>query len=399
MELKQWETETLKAEIEHTIGRKILTSKDCIDLSEAIFKKVECRINSNTLRRFFGLVKSEYPPSVSTLNILAAYCGASSFNELLTFRRLSSEVGKKEAPNLLKYMNILFENITVADANDPTFIRLTHNTIAFLNQNADIDMLYEFQKSIAKTHNGKKFYFEKFVNIDKLNSFYGNGLHYYLSENKSREARIFGYSLFCFRYWLTGDHQKLEYYHKKLMDYPFPGEIPPSIGARYFAARLYYAEAKNLATSDIIEEAHEFHLNLKSPDQCNNKFPSFEFILAEALILTGNYSEALNYTTKGSQTKFSTPFYLYDDPALFKTFELYHAIVLFNLGNEKKASEIFDRINSFEFYFITKQFHNILYLLLGMRLNKIRSGKEQLDMLIKSTGFKKLQSIFFEIHI
>jgi hypothetical protein len=47
-----------------------------------------------------------------------------------------------------------------------------------------------FQRAIAKTRNGQEFYFEQFVNLDELNSFYGDGLRYYFMKNKLRTPRF-----------------------------------------------------------------------------------------------------------------------------------------------------------------------------------------------------------------
>jgi hypothetical protein len=230
------------------------------------------------------------------------------------------------------------------------------------------------------------------VNIDKLDSFYGKGLLYYLAKNRTDDAQIFGHSLLCLRYWLTQDFQNLEYHYNCMMTRNINEDINLFTCARYFAARLFFAEANQSDTSEIIWEANEFYINIKSGKQYNNLSRCFELLFSEALILTGHYAEALIYTTEGCR-KNGDGAEFNIDPEIFKSFKLYHAIVLFNLGNEKKGAELFDEINPFEFYFISKQFHTILYLLLGQKLNKIRSVKEQLDYLIEQTGFKKIVAL------
>ena len=66
----------IKEEIVNIFGRRIVSSRDCIQLSDEIFHKTKLQLNPNTLRRFFGLVKAAYPPSHSTLTILSKYCGS-----------------------------------------------------------------------------------------------------------------------------------------------------------------------------------------------------------------------------------------------------------------------------------------------------------------------------------
>src|SRR5437764_1300000 len=76
----------LKHEVEETFGRRIISSRDCIQLSEDIYFKAGDLINPNTLRRLYGLVKADYPSSTSTLSLLAKYCGFNSLDDLLKAR-------------------------------------------------------------------------------------------------------------------------------------------------------------------------------------------------------------------------------------------------------------------------------------------------------------------------
>src|SRR5688572_19204378 len=73
---------TLRAEIESSFGRKVVSSRDCLQMVDDIYQKTGYTINVNTLRRFFGLVKTVYKASPSTLTILLKYCGFSSLDEL-----------------------------------------------------------------------------------------------------------------------------------------------------------------------------------------------------------------------------------------------------------------------------------------------------------------------------
>src|SRR3954447_26003216 len=81
---------SLKEEIEETFGKKINVSRDCILLSEEVYGKISLTVNPNTLRRLFGLIKSDYSPSYTTLDILSRYCGFASFEE---FKRLKNNTG------------------------------------------------------------------------------------------------------------------------------------------------------------------------------------------------------------------------------------------------------------------------------------------------------------------
>ena len=72
----------LRKELENSFGRKVLSSRDCLQMVDDIYQKTGYTINTNTLRRFFGLVKTDYNASPSTLSILLKYCGFNSIEEL-----------------------------------------------------------------------------------------------------------------------------------------------------------------------------------------------------------------------------------------------------------------------------------------------------------------------------
>ena len=79
LELKR---QTLKRKVENRFGGKISSSRGCINLCDQIFKRTNIRLNPNTMRRYYGIVKTVYPPSRTTLNILSKYCGYSSLDKV-----------------------------------------------------------------------------------------------------------------------------------------------------------------------------------------------------------------------------------------------------------------------------------------------------------------------------
>ncbi len=102
----------LKNEVEETFGEKIVSAKNCIALSEAIYSKISLTISSNKLRRFFGLVRSDYSPSPTTLEILSKYCGFESFHELIELKsKAAGSISNEKfyADSVLNYIVTLFK--------------------------------------------------------------------------------------------------------------------------------------------------------------------------------------------------------------------------------------------------------------------------------------------------
>ena len=67
-------------EAERIFGKDIVTTQDSKEFVDSIFNSTSELISYNTIRRMYNVVSSEkVTPSISTLNILANYCGFKSF--------------------------------------------------------------------------------------------------------------------------------------------------------------------------------------------------------------------------------------------------------------------------------------------------------------------------------
>jgi hypothetical protein len=383
----------IKNEIEHVFGRSIVSSRDCIQLSTDVFQKTRCQLNPNTLRRFFGLVKATYPPSYSTLTILSKYCGFHSVEEVTSLRTKETEQHEAIDPeNMLHFMVALFRDTPVTNENDPVFLSMVVNTLNFLNRHPFLAA--PFQSQVAKTKNGQAFYFEQFVNIDKLNSYYGDGLRYYYTEKQTANAQVFAHSLLAFRYWLTGNDGLLKRHAEIVLQQPVSDDsIEPFIMGRYFATQIYLAHATQQPVEDIIIESYNYHSRQLRHGKKLLSFPRFELYLSEALVLTGHYEEALYYIQFANKN-YSAEHEGTGSRKFLQNFYLLQAIALYQTNDQSTASALFDRINPADFYFLRKKFANILYLLLTEKLKRQHAKHgQQLALLLKETGYQRLHAI------
>jgi len=375
-------------EVEEVFGRRVSSSRDCIQLSEEIYFRTSFRINPNTLRRFFGLVKADYPPSAGTLGILSKYCGFDTLDDLLASKQARKGLVHSEAKTLLDYLVNLFRTTNVRSMNDETFLALVRQTIQFLQQQPQL--IDKFQRAIARTKNGQEYYFEQFVNIDRLNSYYGEGLRYYLMEKQTPDAQIFGYSLLCQKAWLSNDGHALKKYFDELSRQKMPRNAHPFICGRFFASHIFYADLHGLNPERILIDAQQAHSNLHPFKDNYGMFPCFEYVFTIALVLTGHYQEALyymDYAEKNYSGKHS-----YIDQGYYKTMQLIQGIALARLQEKEQAESIYRQIRPSQFYFLTKKTNTILYILLaGLIKKKNATMDHQLATLVQETGFKKLE--------
>ena len=370
---------------EKMLGRKILSSTDCRFLFNAITQQLGSTLSFNTLRRFFKLMETKHEQSIYTLDVLSAYCGFSSFDDFITIvKQKPKEINGQQNTDLLFYLVMLFKETEVSDENDFTFFRFVRQTIVFMEYYPGL--IDQFQREIAKTNNGQLYYFEQFINFDRLNSFYGDGLRYYLYEKKTMDGQIFGNYLLCMRYWLTMDDENLERHCQAVILYELNKKSPPTTAARYYAVQLMQTGAN--PEPIMINIRHYYATMSLTKDNFVSVF-RFYSTLAHALLLTRQYEEALFYIDEflKNKKKYVLP---PTENSLLESIHLFKAMALVRSGEKAAGKEWLDSLNTCNFSILSKQYLTILYFTVKQSLKKSRSEQKQLQHLVRTTGFVRL---------
>ena len=296
--MNQHTLSALKKELENSFGRKVVSSRDCLQLVEDIYQKTGYTINANTLRRFFGLVKTDYSASPSTVTILSKYCGFGSIDEIESLSSSANTDNSINKEEVMHFLISMFRNNEYGGDHNPVMESLVQQTVIFLERNPFL--IDRFQREMAKLPMGKYYYYELCVNMDHLNDYYGNGLRYYIRANTGNEARLFANALMVMRYWLTENTELLEKHIVEMNTIPVHQTYASHILGRYIAARIYYANAKNEAIDKILIDATKYHVAIMT-NRGNNfpSYPDFELSVCEALVLTNQYEEAMEYIRRG----------------------------------------------------------------------------------------------------
>ena len=383
----------LQREVEKKYGKKVLTYSDCVNLTGEISKKTGFRINVSTIRRFFGLVKASYPPSPSTRDILAKFVGFNSFEQFTNFQHHNTEKAEQEYSILLHYLETLFSKASVTTYSDPTWMAITRQTILFLEKHSYL--IDPFQRTMSKSIVGQEVYFEQFINIDQLNGYYGEGLRYYLTEKLNNEGQIFAHSLLALCSFLIGERKSLDVHYHNVMQQVLDKSVHPFVCARYFATQLFYHHNDTAELAEIALKARAFFRDMVPAKDAYHAFPCFELVMAEALLLTRQPLEALFYVKESRKKKTN-----YIPPAidvqLFSAFDLYEAAAYFLLEDEERAKKAFKKVNPAEFYFLSRHYHNVIYLMLDAELFPSRKTANdfQINELLQQLGFVQLLWVF-----
>jgi len=379
----------IKEEIEQVFGRRVLSSRDCIELSNEIYYRTQNQLNPNTLRRFFGLVKAEYPASQSTLTILSKYCGFYSVDEIYKLNKTNQDQETIGEEGLLHYLVSLFRETPVSEKHDKTFLSFVKQTISFLDYTPVL--ADKFQSLVAKTRHGQDYYFERFVNVDRLNSYYEAGLRHYLNEKRTTEANLFVNSILVYKHWLTGDDAKLAKYGAQI---PARGQSDIAnsyLECRYYAALLFQADVCGNPAEELLIDIYKLYSGM-SNSATAEQLSYFEYVVSEGLILTGHYQDGLYYLSKFIKRMKTTDICPYVVSS--ENVRVLEAIGYYKTEDEELAEKIFDNIKPSGFHFLSRKFANTLYLYLASKLKrKNEKVADSFSTLIGETGFARLKKL------
>src|ERR1700761_1596931 len=111
--------EQLKQEVLDKAGLTIITPSDCQSLALNISKQTKKQISDTTIKRIYGFALSSSVPSLYTLNLLAEYCGYSSWDYFC------DEHSKKQIKPQAKFVEKTSDVLDVLR-------KTTHNTLQAL---------------------------------------------------------------------------------------------------------------------------------------------------------------------------------------------------------------------------------------------------------------------------
>lgn len=194
----------LKRKLEEKIDFQILQFYDCRVFSEKLGNE-KISLSAHTLSRFFGLNKKNHLPYTSTLNLLSNFLGFESFayfcnesskfqNYLLSDCRDFSSGGYSFTALELAILSRDWKSMqTILESFDVTSIAYKNDMAMFLGnvvrQHPEKD---DFLKALVEIENGRKLFYESFVDEDDPGNYYAEALNkYYLKIKQEIGSKLF----------------------------------------------------------------------------------------------------------------------------------------------------------------------------------------------------------------
>lgn len=158
--------EELKNFTNNTFTEPLNHSFQCEDLSKDIKKITGFYVSAQTIRRLYGFIKSDFYPSVKTLNVLALYNGFPNWNtfmEQIANKKFEALTLDQEAKLYLS-----FYQIDIKEERDMNYHNATKNIALRILSNPQL--LSKLSSTLASNPVSQIYFFERFPYTDGLAS-------------------------------------------------------------------------------------------------------------------------------------------------------------------------------------------------------------------------------------
>lgn len=425
----------LKKNIQIELGKAVTTRGHCEELEHEVHRKTGFKLSYNTIRRFFNLAgeRSLSEPSVATLDILAGYAGFRDFHSLKIGMTKSESLEQKSSGQIAVLSGIFllsskekvnFLENHISDNSWPLMVSLMAERSAaevdrdffylffdsavifqnsnYLNQRLYFGMQYlgiiirnlvfrnELQLYLASHEFGRKFYYELFVDMDKLALDFHKGVQHYFNSSIQEQDRLFSASLLHFRAWMAGSRlNRSKWFEEIKRISQNPEEIHPIPLARGLNAHMYedYNEMGivSAATNKFVKSVTS--AILKS-DLRTGQVDMFFFWLLQGTVITQNWKVAELCILQIE--KFRPKKLAYYDEGSYELFKALKGITLLRMGNASQAEKCLAEIEVSKFYSFSLQFDSIfvkaLYYLISPNIQLKKEGR----VFSQTMGYGKL---------
>lgn len=369
----------LKKMAEHKFGRTITTSKDCIDLTNALLKiNNSANLNSQTIRRLFGLVKNDFSPSIYTLDLLAQYV-ANSYWADYNFKEQTENNTLALADWIIDYY-----------ANEKFGFTQVVDLIA---ESEDLQNMLLVK--LAKLKSAHWMLFEHRPLRDSLNKkSYTKALEVYLDNKGTTEAEIFVYGMFFKRALLSQNKNDIEKYYHIIDNITLTKDVHNIPAGRKFGIPLLYFNLKK----DEINFNKAFNEALSIRDNYTSKMDyygtNFDSTIIEHLLLIGRYEEIK--IVWGLHLKSKVKYCTTLDSECYQQFNL--LVEAYAFGQQKFYKKIM-KFDSNKMRVGERKYYNLFFLAYLIKFTKKSSQQKliklniQFKELIEDTGYTYFKNL------
>ena len=389
MKISNQEKQLLINEVQRRFGRELNSSFECVQLSEHINKCNGDSVSAQTLRRFFGFINDNTSPSFYTISILLKYCNRSGLEEL---KAINERSFSNQIPTSTLYTIKEFYNIELTPEFDFNFQKACGNIAKLIVSTPNL--LNELSGFLCSNPISQVFFFERHPFIDGLCGEYADYVRLYVKEKNTTEAKLFGNCLIHLGLILSKRDHEAEAKLVKINSIQIDTGIHPFVEARKIMANLLSSKYRNDVSAIEYWTEIAFRLEQKQPRYPAKEayFPFFQFILADAFNLIGQYENSLQMLHI-AKTDYKRDSMAPIEDGYYDSMKLIKANALYYTGERKKSKELLSEINNEELVFSSKKYFLLQRYHLELKLTNEQSKSKRsmlitsINNLVDKTGF------------
>ena len=263
----------LQKNVEKQFGKQISSSTDCDQLARLLTRDFNSNVSSQTLRRFFGLIKSESKSSHFTLDILSKFCGFKDFKSFsYSYRNTELELFFADAGNIDQNYWEKSEQLCKQITDSPELLVNTHHR------------LMSFPMA-------RKYFIEHHPLRDMIGTVYSQYFLAYLKFNHSNQAKIFAYGFLFNSAFLLQNTELMELYYKKVKETELTDEVHVIPAGLKYGVQLLYADITRNEYLFRKYFAEMKKVRIQYIEDSEKSVCSFESTVLESLIFTNRTKE------------------------------------------------------------------------------------------------------------
>lgn len=269
-----------------TFGKPLTHSFESELLSKEIKRQASIYLSPQTLRRFFGFLKTEFSPSIKTLNALAVYNGFSSWH---TFTEQSSPNYQPLSLDQEADLYLDFYKIEMQAEADMNYHNASRNIALRILFNPTL--LVKVSPALAKNPVSQVYFFEHFPFIDGLCTDYKRSIQLYL-QKKEDAAEIFGNSLLFLSAFLGNRPNELKTYIDRINQVALQKAMHPFTIARFIGSNILFQQINSEEISSWIEMANKWNQYFLQKNVGFWRYPYFQHMICDYLNIAGLFKES-----------------------------------------------------------------------------------------------------------
>ena len=163
-------------------------------------------------------------------------------------------------------------------------------------------------------------------------------------------------------------------------------DYSPHVMGRFFASRLYYSNPKNESSEKVLNDALKYYGTIAGKKGIAS-YPHFELLLCEALTLTNQKAEALEWLNRGK-------YFLPDKDLIPDSYSIWENILFHSKASIKTRSFLLGHKKNQKKHRTASTVFNKNYIhAIRLALNGEKQRTSELNSLVELTGYSKLLSL------